>query len=454
MPDTLFAIVPQTITVHLGPPDSDAENITVGFVDYIKNVASRIINPTWPESAIRANIHAIVSFILNRTYEKFYRSKGYNFDITNSPNLDLPYEPDGNIFLNISNIVDEIFNDYIARQGSFEPLLTPICDGTVITCEGLYQWEALNLAQQGLNSFEILQYFFGEDIEMIENAPVEVCSAVYTEIPLRLGDTGNNVLLLQSELNQISQGYKEIPKIANVDGVFREDTEAAVKKYQEIFLLPPTGTVDKSTWYSIKRHYVDIYKLLELLKEGVKFEEKNLPFSTRLSENMSGVTVKLLQYYLTLLSYFNPDLISPPLNGVFGINTVSSVKKFQEVYGLPVTGVVDNATWNIIDKVYTQTVASLPTGYEGNSAKLYPGYFLSKGMQNENVRDLQTYLNLISDNIPEISHVPATGYFGEQTENAVKIFQQLFGLPVNGMVGPVTWYHIAKQYDILNGNSN
>ena len=50
--------VPENITVHLGPPGSDAPNVTVPFADYIKNVASSEIYPTWPENALRANILA------------------------------------------------------------------------------------------------------------------------------------------------------------------------------------------------------------------------------------------------------------------------------------------------------------------------------------------------------------------------------------------------------------
>ena len=80
--------VPENITVHLGRPSSDAPNVTVPFIDYVKNVASSEIYPTWDESALRANILAIVSFALNRVYTEFYRSRGYDFDITNSTAFD------------------------------------------------------------------------------------------------------------------------------------------------------------------------------------------------------------------------------------------------------------------------------------------------------------------------------------------------------------------------------
>ena len=167
---------------------------------------------------------------------------------------------------------------------------------------------------------------------------------------------------------------------------------------------------------------------------------------------MSGIPVRTVQYYLSIIAYFNGNLEPVPLSGIFDSATVAAVERFQGFYGLPVTGVVDDDTWNIITKIYTETVASLPAGYQGDRAKLYPGYFLSIGMRDENVRDLQEYLSLIGRNIPEIPEIPVTGYFGEQTENAVSIFQQLYGLTVSGAVGPITWYQIARQYDLLKGN--
>ena len=68
-------IIPEYITVHLGrPDDASARNIRIPFIEYIKNVASSEIYPTWPENAIRANIYAQISYALNRIYTEYYRS--------------------------------------------------------------------------------------------------------------------------------------------------------------------------------------------------------------------------------------------------------------------------------------------------------------------------------------------------------------------------------------------
>ncbi len=453
MPEALLPVIPENITVHLGPPGSQAQNVTVNFIDYIKNVASSEIYPTWPDNSLRANIYAIISFALNRIYTDWYPSRGYNFDITNSTQFDQAFVPNREIYDNISSIVDEIFNDYVVRQGAVQPLFTAFCNGTTSQCEGLSQWGTVSLAEQGFTPFRILQNYYGNNIGIVENAPVGGDSINYDGTPIEIGDRGNNVRIVQVRLNRISDNYPAIPKISDPNGTFDLETQNAVRKFQEIFSLPQTGIVDKSTWYKINRYYNGVKGLSELASEGITLEEATVPFATQLAEGSSGVDVRTLQYYLSIIAYFNSDLQPVPLDGNFSAATVDAVERFQAFYGLPVTGIVNSDTWNVIDRIYVETVAALPEGYQGNNAKLYPGYFLTKGTRGENITDLQTYLNLIGRNIAEVPEVPITGYFGDQTENAVRIFQRLFGIPVSGDVGPVTWYQIALQYDFFNRES-
>lgn len=454
MPEILYPVIPQNITVHLGPPDSPAENVTVNFVDYIKNVASSEIYPTWPEAALRANTYAIISYALNRIYTEWYPSRGYDFDITNSTAVDQAFVPNREIYENISRIVDEIFNNYVVKQGSVEPFFTQFCNGTTSTCPGLSQWGTVSLANAGLTPFEILQNYYGTDIGIVENAPVAEIEESYPGVPLRIGDSGNNVKIIQTELNRIARNYPAIPKIAEENGVFGVDTEAAVQKFQQIFELAQTGEVDKSTWYKIKQYYVGVKNLSDLLSEGVTLSEAQVPFATQLSEGSQGIGVRTIQYYLNIIAYFNPDLNPPPLDGIYGPETTAAVKQFQQYYGLPVTGVLNTATWNVLNRIYSETVEFLPEGYSGDYGKLYPGYFLSEGMSGENVRDLQTYLALIGRNFEAIPEIPVTGYFGTQTRDAVIAFQNAFGIPANGAVGPITWNTIVQQYDFLVSGGN
>ena len=247
--------IPENITVHLGAPDANARNITLPFADYIANVASSEIYPTWPENALRANIYAQISFALNRIYTEYYRSRGYDFDITNSTAIDQSFVYGRDIFENIRQLTEELFPNYIRRQGSVEPLFAAYCDGVRVTCPGLSQWGTVDLARQGLTPYEILTYYYGNDIDIVTNAPVQgITGSVPTE-PLRLGNVGNNVRTIQVRLNRISDNYPAIPKIAVTDGIFSEDTEDAVRAFQEIFGLDVDGVVGKATWYSIQRIY-------------------------------------------------------------------------------------------------------------------------------------------------------------------------------------------------------
>ncbi len=454
MAEIISPVIPENITVHLGVPSSDAENVTLPFADYIKNVASSEIYPTWPENALRANIYAIISFVLNRIYTEWYPSKGYDFDITNTTQFDQAFVPDREIFENISLIVDEIFNDYIVRQGNVEPLFASFCNGTTSTCSGLSQWGTVALANEGQTPFSILQSYYGNNIGIVENAPVSNDVESYPGVPLRIGESSNNVDIIQTQLNRISRNYPAIPKISDPEGVFGVSTEAAVRKFQEIFNLEQTGVVDKSTWYKIKQYYNGVKGLAELSGEGITISEAAVPFVNQLSEGTSGIPVTTLQYYLTILAYFNGALAPVVRSGYYGPETVQAVERFQRFYNLPVTGVVDQATWNVISQSYIDTVAALPNGYSGNNAKLYPGYFLTRGMRNEDVRDLQAYIDLIGRNIPEIPTLPQTSFYGEQTENSVKAFQRLFSLEPSGVVGPVTWATIAQQYDYFVNEQN
>ena len=225
-----YVAVPEFITVHLGAPDSPAENVTVSFPEYIKNVASSEIYPTWPENAIRANVYAQVTFALNRIYTEWYRSRGYPFDITSSTSYDQKFIKNRNIFENISEIVDDIFNRYVVKQGNQNPYFTEYCNGTTVTCNGLSQWGTVTLANQGKTPYEILQYYYGNDID-IKTAPILPYVESYPGEPLRRGSRDYEVRLIQQRLNRIARNFPAIPKINPIDGVFGEQTENAVKAF-------------------------------------------------------------------------------------------------------------------------------------------------------------------------------------------------------------------------------
>ena len=347
---TVLPYIPQRITVHLGTPNSNAENVTVSFSDYVKNVASSEIYPTWDESALRANILAIVSFALNRVYTEFYRSRGYDYDITNSTAFDQYFVNGRSFFDNVSRLVDELFNDYLRRPGFVEPLAAKFCNGTTVTCEGLSQWGSQNLAEQGFNSTEILRNYYG-DVEIVPNAPIQGITTSYPGTLLRRGTTGPSVVTVQTELNRISQNYPAIPKIPVVDGIFGSRTEAAVRKFQEVFNLTPDGIVGPATWYALVRIYVAVNRLAELRSEGQRFYANSWATTDPIEQGDRGIKVEHLQYMLSVLSAYIPEIPPLTIDGIFGTATRAAVIAAQRRFGLPQTGIVDFNTW---DEIYDQ----------------------------------------------------------------------------------------------------
>ena len=445
--------IPEFITVHLGAPDSDAPNVTLPFVDYLSNVASSEIYPTWPENAIRANVLAQASFALNRIYTEYYRSRGYDFDITNSIAIDQSFVEGRDVFENVQNVVRELFGNYIARQGAIEPLFAAYCDGIEVTCNGLSQWGSLELAEQGLTPYEILQYYYGDNINIITDAPVAGITASAPTFPLSLGSTGDDVRTLQIRLNRISDNFSAIPKINAPFGVFSFDTEEAVKDFQRAFNLTPDGIVGRSTWYTVQKIYNSVKRLNDLDSEGISLEEVTKQFPEVLREGDRNLGVTSLQYYLDYLSAFYEAIPPTSIDGVFGADTASSVKAAQTVFGLTPDGVVGEQTWNAIYDAYLGIVRTIPLQYVEGNVIPFPGVFLRAGVESDSVRVLQEYLNYISSFYPEIPSVSPTGYFGTRTNDAVIAFQNLYGLPATGIVGPVVWNEITTLYsDLYNGN--
>ncbi len=349
---TVTPYIPQYITVHLGSPSSNRANVTVPFADYVKNSASSEIYPTWDEDALRANILAIVSYALNRIYTEFYRSRGYDFDITNDTAYDQAFNSGRSYFENISELVDELFNDYLRRPGFVEPLAAKFCNGTTVTCEGLSQWGSQNLAQQGYSYDRILRSYYG-NVEIVPNAPIRGNTASYPGSPLRPGSTGPSVVVLQVSLNRISQNYPAIPKIPTVDGIFGSRTEAAVRAYQQIFGLTPDGIVGSATWYSIVRLYTAVTRLSELRSQGQQFYAINWSPPTVLQVGNTGEKVRQLQYMLSVLSNYISDIPPITVDGTYGPATRAAVLAFQRRYQLPETGTVGQTTWDTLYDQYS-----------------------------------------------------------------------------------------------------
>ena len=415
--------VPSYITVHLGPPAVPAENVTVSFRDYVKNVASSEVYPTWNENALRANILAITSFALNRVYTEFYRVRGYPFDITASTAYDQQFYKGRSFFSNISRLVDSLFDDYIRRVGFIEPLAAKFCNGTSVTCEGMSQWGSQNLAAQGYGWLQILKNYYGQNIEIVTDARKADYTESYPGAALRVGSRGRSVALVQTALNRISQSFPAIPKLA-VDGIYGSLTEAAVRVFQRVFDLTEDGIVGRQTWYGIERVFAGVLKLSELRSQGLRYEDLGWEFPEPLRVGDRGDRVRQLQYMLAVVGQFVQEVPSIAVDGIFGPNTRDAVAAFQGYEGFAVTGEADDRTWDALYDLYS----GIDDRVLQNRA-LFP----------QDDTGATTVANARS-------RLEALGYTGSNLQQTLRAFQKANGLAVTGRLSDDTARAITRQY--------
>ena len=426
--------IPQYITVHLGSPhNASARNVTVSFPNYIKNVASSEIYPTWPDASLRANILAQISFALNRIYTEWYRSRGFDFDITNNTAYDQFYVYGRNIFGNISQIVDDIFNEYVRKQGAINPYFTEYCNGTTVTCAGMSQWGTVSLAEKGFTPLAILKYYYGNDVEITSTNDIRPIESSYPGTPLGIGTVSPDVRTIENRINRIRRNYPAIPIISNVDNTFTSETEAAVQAFQRIFNLTPDGIIGPGTWNKINYIYVAVTRLAELNGE----QEQLLPQPTAIFKvGSTGPYVQLAQYFLRVIANYYLEVRPIAIDGIFGPETKSATIDFQKRFGLDADGIIGPKTWQKLYDVFLGIANSTGLGVA------YPGFLLKEGSRGDNVWLMQDYLRTIANNYP-IPTLVADGIFGPKTTESVKAFQTLFGLVPDGIIGQKTWERIV-----------
>ena len=440
-------IIPKNITVHLGKPAASARNVTVSFRSYIANVASSEVYPTWPESALRANIHCQISLALNRIYTEWYPSRGYSFNITNSTSYDQYYVHGRTVFDVMVRLTDDIFNTYLRKTGTVNPYYSEYCDGKSVTCPGLKQWGTVTLAKQGKTPLQILKYYYGSDIEIVRTNNIQAIPQSYPGSPLRQGDSGTAVFTLQRQLNRIAKDYPFFGKLT-VDGVFGPRMVSTVKTFQRQFNLTADGVVGRQTWYKISYIYVSVKDLAELTSEGETSSGTLSDGSwggTALRTGSTGSAVEQVQFWLNTLAQYESAIPSLAVDGSYGAATASAVRAFQRRYGLTVDGVVGRETWNAIYNEF-RSIQS-----DNGTPNAYPGTALREGASGQNVRLVQFWLKIAHTVYSRLNDITVDGRFGAATTAAVKRFQTYFGLTSDGVVGRTTW---NKLYEVYNDIAN
>lgn len=430
-------VIPETIVVHLGSPgDRNAKNVTVPYIDYLKSVASSEVYPSWPEASLRANVYAQSTLALNRIYTEWYRSQGYDFDITSSPAFDQYYVHERSVFDTIDVVVDSQFREYVRRGGTFEPIYTEYCDGSTVSCDGMSQWGTVELANRNFTPLDILRYYYGVDIYLASAELVSSLDESYPNKVFSIGMTDENVKTIKQRLNRVAINYPAMPFVRNDDGYYSADVESAVRTFQRIFGLPITGAVDRDTWYELQYIYVAVKKLAELTSEGEWDDSER--YTRPLKKGMRGLAVLRMQWYLNDIASEITAIPSMTVNGIFGAPMEKSVLAFQKYAALPVTGVIDEATWNAIVKSYNE-LEEARFKYE------YPGSPLVYGMRGVDVRSLQELLNAAYERSPNmLDAVVVDGIFGTKTKEAVVKFQRKYSLDDDGIVGPITWGKLVE----------
>lgn len=427
-------VIPKKITVHLGKPSANVSNVTVGFQEYIANVASSEVYPTWPEEALRANILAQISLALNRIWTEWYPSRGYSFNITGSPGYDQAYVEGRTVFAVMERLTAELFNTYVRRSGDQEPYFTEYCDGKTVTCPGMKQWGTVDRANEGKNALQILRYYYGDRVQLVTTNNIASIPSSWPGVTLKRGSTGTSVSILQRQLSRIAKDYPSFGK-PEVTGTFDAATEQCVKNFQKQFSLTADGLVGKATWYKVSYIYVSVKDLAELTSEGetaTGTESTGGWPGTVLRRGSTGSDVEQVQFWLSELAQFNSALPNLTVDGNFGAATERAVKIFQQEQGLTADGVVGQATWDALYAAWLDMQSDL-----GGTA--WPGTVLRRGDTGMEVRLVQFWLRLAADNYTALSAVSVDGSFGPATEKAVTAFQNLFGLTTDGLVGRATW---------------
>lgn len=426
-----FNKIPEEITVHMGCPDIEAYNKNVYFVDYIKNISSREICPLWPENAIAAMMYGVALCALYKIRNSWYRNIGYDFDITSDCQNDMFYDPDREIYLNISRIADELFNDCSTVTGD---LINLVISSDAEFDE--YKKYALKSAAEGMDPKEILTSYYGSDIKIYDKD----CDTedIYENcvFPLKPGDNCETVKTIQENLNFLSHDFPVIPRVVPSESLYSKSLEAAVRCFQKSFYLNETGEVDQSTWFKIRKYYFDALRLSEYIYDARK-----------ILDDSESITEHELWSCLNVIAYFNPLLNIVTCKKYSYDLLLFNINQFKKYYMKNRPDPDNTIVIYKIKKIFSVICENIPDRYFADIAKPFSGRVLKEGMSGSDVISLQSYLRVISENMPKIKFSEITGEFDTQTSAAVKEYQKIYGLAPNSFVGPITWNGIAKLYN-------
>lgn len=158
--------------------------------------------------------------------------------------------------------------------------------------------------------------------------------------------------------------------------------------------------------------------------------------------------VSSLQHMLRSLAQVYPDLTELAVDGVFGEQTLEAVMRFQRKFGLPVTGVVDQSSWNAIRDRWLETEGE---NAESRAVRAFPseGVRLEEGSDREYMILPQTMFQVLSRQFEGIVPDQADGFHGHASAQNAKWLQKAAGRPQTGVMDRATWDALSRLYEIF-----
>ena len=167
----------------------------------------------------------------------------------------------------------------------------------------------------------------------------------------------------------------------------------------------------------------------------------------RPNESFVAQPVRSLQTMLRVIAQDDPRLPTVTPDGIYGPTTTNAVASFQRLYGIPSTGVTDQATWDQIVVVYEPALVRVGKA-EPIEILLEPGQIIVLGERNPYIYLTQAMLSQLSNQYTLIPPVALTGILDTETATALSAFQTLAGLPATGELDRMTWKHLSNQFTL------
>ena len=262
---------------------------------------------------------------------------------------------------------------------------------------------------------------------------------------LRLGSTGTAVRELQFYLYLMSAYESSIPSVT-IDGQFGPRTEEAVRAYQRFAGLTVDGIVGRTTWDSL-------YGKASVLRTSgpvVTLTRMDYP-GTPLEVGTESSAVLYYSILLARIAYYFDAVLTPPIDTIYTDPTANATRSFQQLIGLPVTGIVDASTWAAAEALSLQLITYAPNpDRDAEQGAAYPGRAMSEGSSSPDVTQIQQMINSRATLYCSEGYVDEDSTFGDSETTAVLAAQQRAGLLETGTVNSETWDAMRLQAEGLS----